>query len=209
MTALDNLLQDKSTFIMDFDGTIADTEPLNFLVIKDLIAREGEVFTEDAFQKIVGKTAFEYMDTINQIYGTNIKVEDVIDDYVDLFRQKAREEALPYFPYIDKLLAQYGDREIVVVSNQFADILDTMLTRWGIRDKFKRIISCPIDKIKKQALYDDTIKYLGVPQHNCVLFEDAQRYIDYGKGVGFVTIGVENKYNKGKIVADYIITGQE
>lgn len=209
MTALDNLLKDKSTFIMDFDGTIADTEPLNFLVIKDLIAREGEVFTEDVFQKIVGKTAFEYMDTLNQIYGTNIKVEDVIGDYVDLFRQKAREVDLPHFAYIDKLLAQYGDRKIVVVSNQFSDILDTMLSRWGIRDKFSRIISCPVDNIKKQTLYDDTVKYLGAAQNECALFEDAQRYIDYGKSVGFVTIGVENKYNKNKISADYIIHGQE
>ena len=209
MSALNNLLQNKSTFIMDFDGTIADTEPLNFVVIRELIAREGGDFTEDVFQSIVGKTPFEYMDTLNQIYGTNIKIEDIITDYVDLFRQKAREVALPYFPYIDKLLAQYGDRQIVVVSNQFDDILDTMLTRWGIRDKFARIISCPVDNIKKQTLYDNTAKYLGVPQNDCALFEDAQRYIDYGKGVGFATIGVENKYNKGKIAADYIIIGQE
>ena len=205
MSKISEILNNKSTFIMDFDGTIADTEPLNYLVIKELVARQGAVFTEDDFEKIVGKSAAEYLEKINEMYGTSLKVEDVADDYVDLFRERARDTELPHYKYVDKMLAKYSDRTIYIVSNQFADVIESMLERWGMMNRFKDVISCPVIKLTKQEMFSDTQKYFHTSVEECVLFEDAQRYLDFGKSVGFYTIGVENKYNFGKISADYII----
>ena len=205
MQDINEILRDKSTFIMDFDGTIADTEPLNYLVIKELVARQGTVFTECDFEKIVGRSAAEYLTEINKILGTTLRLEEVANEYIDLFRQCAHDIALPHYKYIDRLLEQYGDRTIYIVSNQFDDIIESMLKRWGIIDKFKKVVSCPVVKMTKQELFSDTQKFFNAKSRDCVLFEDAQRYLDFGKSIGFDTIGVENRYNLGKITADYII----
>lgn len=205
---LKNLISGKKLLLMDFDGTIADTEPLNFLTLKKLLAMENVDFTEEHFKMMVGKNAFEYLDLINKIFGKNYTAENEGRRYIEMFKDVAHENDIPYFEYIKELLAAFSNTRKVILSNQSDDVIKDLLARWGIDNEFEDVISCFVKKVKKQNYYTNIREFLGVEPNEVVLFEDSQRYLDFGRNAGFSTVGVINRYNNGNLNADVIIKGQ-
>ncbi len=202
------ILSKKDVFLMDFDGTIADTEPLNFLTLKTLLKRDGLEFTDEHFRQMVGKSAFEYLDLINKIFGTHYTTENEGKLYIDTFKEIAHTHALPVFKYIGELLQTFPNKRKIILSNQSDSVIRDILSNCGIVDEFENIVSCFVKQIKKQDYYLNTKEFLNAEPDKIVLFEDSQRYIDNGKSAGFTTIGVTNIYNGGKLKADLIIEGQ-
>ena len=69
--------------------------------------------------------------------------------------------------------------------------------------KFTKLISSYTTS--KFKILDNIKEYIGENSNTCVIFEDAQKYLTYAKNQGFTTVGVEHEFNKGDLVADYII----
>ncbi|MBQ7977835.1 MAG: HAD family phosphatase [Clostridia bacterium] len=203
-----NFLKNKKVFLMDFDGTIADTEPLNYETIRRMLATENIEFTPEHFKAVLGKPATEYADYINKTFNTNYELTDTVAQYVDTYKVVEKEVEIETLEYINKLLATFDDKRYVILSNMFSDVIQNMLNRWGISDKFEEIFSCSNMKIKKKEFYTDVQTYLGVSAQDCVVFEDSQKYINEAHELGFATVGIEHQYNKGKIEADYVIREQ-
>lgn len=203
---LKKILQNKKAIIMDFDGTITNTEPLNFKTWHYLLESQDIDFTENDFKDILGHSVYKILDILEKKYQNfdRNKLIDRVDDYIETFKRLQNESNLQMFDYVKEILENYNDIPKFILSNQIKVLIDNMLTKWKIEDKFIKVYSCLDEKLKKQDFYENAEKYFGVKASDCLLCEDSQIYIDEGKKVGMTTLGIQHNLN-AKLTADYII----
>ena len=199
---LKEILKDKKVLIFDFDGTMLGTERFNYLVHKKNWKKYGIDLTEDGYRDVMGKTVIEIKSSIE----TDVDVDEqtLIDEYINGFLELTKSENLPMFDYFYDLMQSCDGKKLYILSNQSTKIIDSCLQKWGIKDKFEKVISL-IDSIdvKKIDYYRNTEKYFGAPQADCVLFEDTQKNIDDGMLCGIFTVGIKHKFNNP--IADFVV----
>lgn len=201
------LIKSKKVILMDFDGTITDTEPLNYMTWKEILKIFGIDFTKEDFVKIVGLPAEVIADKLGEKYGGGLSRETLvpyIPKYIEVFLDLQKKMNIQIFDYVIDLLKEFVDTPKYIVSNQIVEIINDLLDKWGVRDKFNGIISCLHLNLKKPEIYVNTKQYFNCEPNECVLFEDAPKYLLEGKKNGMATVGIQNCYNKIE-KADYII----
>ena len=200
---LNEVLESKEVLIFDFDGTMTGTEHFNYLVHKKNWKKYGIDLTEDEYKKVMGKTVVDLKERIKDDYG-DINAQVLINEYVNGFLELTKNEDLTMYPFVQQALQNSDGKKIYILSNQSTRIIDACIEKWGIRDKFEKIISLmDLKDLKKIDYYRDTEKYFGAPQADCVLFEDTQKNIDDGMSCGIYTVAVKHQFNNP--VADLII----
>lgn len=200
---LNEILESKKVLIFDFDGTMTDTEHFNYLVHKKNWKKYGIDLTVDEYKAVMGKTVVDLKERIKDGYG-DVDAHTLIDEYINGFLELTKNDSLPMYPYVQQVLKNCDGKKVYILSNQSARIINACLEKWGITNKFDKIISLIDAKdIKKIDYYRDTEKYFGAPQADCVLFEDTQKNIDDGMACGIYTVAIKHQFNNP--VADLII----
>ena len=210
---LNDIIKSKKVILMDFDGTITDTEPLNYLTWVRCLEPYGIEFTKKDFEGIIGHPISEIADYFQNKYPERFDRDEFLGSlpkYIEIFMEIEEEHTVPMFDYVKVLLNDFPNVPKYIVSNQTRPLIDNLLVQWGVQDKFKRVISCMDEKLNKLDIYDQAVEYFGVPANECVLCEDMQKYLNAGKERGMATIGIQHQYNKVES-ADLIIdiTGKE
>lgn len=197
MNGLKDILAEKKVIILDFDGTMTDSEPVNFIVYQRMLAPLGINFTKQDFDDVLGKTIDEIAKVIFSKYEvvTEQMILDSFDTYVEIFNKVQMEMHLPMFKYVKEIL-KYKDIKKYVLSNQIESIISTTLNMWGVKDEFDRILACRTLGKTKEFVYENCEEYFGVKARECVLCEDTQKYLDHAKKCGMTTIGIKHHLNK-------------
>ena len=202
-----DLINAKKVILMDFDGTVADTEPLNYLTWVKCMNDYGLEFNEDYFKKIIGKSLTEIASTLEEIYQSKFSKQDFLNGlpkFIETFKELEQKNDVKIFDYVYDILNNFENTPKYIVSNQSKEIINSVLSKHGIDKKFVKIISCMEEKTNKEKIYENAQQIFNVKPCECLLCEDMDKYIEMGKKFGMATIGVQHKYNK-KIVADYVI----
>ncbi len=202
-----DLINAKKVILMDFDGTVADTEPLNYLTWVKCMNDYGLEFNEDYFKKIIGKSLTEIASTLEEIYQSKFSKQDFLNGlpkFIETFKELEQKNDVKIFDYVYDILNNFENTPKYIVSNQSKEIINSVLSKHGIDKKFVKIISCMEEKTNKEKIYENAEQIFNVKPCECLLCEDMDKYIEMGKKFGMATIGVQHKYNK-KIVADYVI----
>ena len=202
-----DLINAKKVILMDFDGTVADTEPLNYLTWVKCMNDYGLEFNEDYFKKIIGKSLTEIASTLEEIYQSKFSKQDFLNGlpkFIETFKELEQKNDVKIFDYVYDILNNFENTPKYIVSNQSKEIINSVLSKHGIDKKFVKIISCIEEKTNKEKIYENAEQIFNVKPCECLLCEDMDKYIEMGKKFGMATIGVQHKYNK-KIVADYVI----
>ncbi len=200
------LIKDKKVVLMDFDGTIVDTEPLNYITWCRCMSKFNLHFDFEIFKKIIGYPVDQIAEILEKIYNQKISKEEFMKGvpfFVQTFKEVEKEKGIKVLDYVNVLIEDYKDIPKYVVSNQSKELINMTLSKYGLSDKFVGIISCMEEKVNKIDIYNNTLKYFGCLSNECLLCEDAQKYIDAGKALGMSTIGIKHCYNN--ISADYVI----
>lgn len=202
-----DLINAKKVILMDFDGTVADTEPLNYLTWVKCMNDYGLEFNEDYFKKIIGKSLTEIASTLEEIYQSKFSKQDFLNGlpkFIETFKELEQKNDVKIFDYVYDILNNFENTPKYIVSNQSKEIINSVLSKHDIDKKFVKIISCMEEKTNKEKIYENAQQIFNVKPCECLLCEDMDKYIEMGKKFGMATIGVQHKYNK-KIVADYVI----
>ena len=202
-----DLINAKKVILMDFDGTVADTEPLNYLTWVKCMNDYGLEFNEDYFKKIIGKSLTEIASTLEEIYQSKFSKQNFLNGlpkFIETFKELEQKNDVKIFDYVYDILNNFENTPKYIVSNQSKEIINSVLSKHGIDKKFVKIISCMEEKTNKEKIYENAQQIFNVKPCECLLCEDMDKYIEMGKKFGMATIGVQHKYNK-KIVADYVI----
>lgn len=203
---LKEILQGKKAIIMDFDGTITNTEPLNFKTWQVLFKPYNIDFKESDFKDILGHP-IEKIVTIFETKYDNFDSEGLkngINDYIETFKRFQDESDLKMFDYVKELIEEFKGIPKFILSNQTKVLIENMLKKWNVENEFIKIYSCMDEKLKKQDVYKNAENYFGVKAEDCLLCEDSQIYLNSGKENGMTTLGIQHNLNP-KLTADYIL----
>jgi HAD superfamily hydrolase (TIGR01509 family) len=191
--------------VFDFDGVIANSEPLHFRAYKDVLAERGIALTEAAYyDRYLGYDdigAFRAIAT-----DSGVAVSD--DDIADLVARKAvRLEALErdgsvLFPGAREAIARMaGEWPVAIASGALKPEILRVLDHEGLRTYFPIVVSAEDTPASKPdpAPYLLALEQLGAAvtnlgAHECLAIEDSRWGLLSARAAGMRTLAITHTY---------------
>lgn len=203
-----NLIESKKLFIFDLDGTIADTEYLQWQTYNELLKEFNVRLEYDNITKYIGNNDTKIYEMIKTDFSITFNNSDFGDKRGKFYYELVDRYNMVPFEFFYEVM-EYIGIEFCILSSQKIEVIEYLLKRWKVYEKFNKIISVSKGELTKEDILKDTKKYYGHNQENCVLFEDTNKNLALGKKYNIFTVGVEHRYNIDKLVdADIIIVNE-
>ena len=185
--------QHLQAILLDFDGTIVDTEPIWMQTEVEMVAERGGTWTpEDALASAGGtqELAVErMMERVPEVVGT---VEEWVDEMVTRVVARVVETQPAFRPGIAELVAEAraAGVPLAVVTSSPTQMTDAVLPRFE-EGTFGAVITCELPQHLKPhpAPYLMAAEKLGVDIHRCVVIEDSNTGATAGEAAGAVVVG--------------------
>jgi HAD superfamily hydrolase (TIGR01509 family) len=180
----------------DFDGTIADTEPLHHRAQTQLAHAMG--YTDPINHgDFVGKSSRLFWTPILASLGRDEEEYLSLDDQkTELILQMAREDKLPPSDGLLELLAVLDARGIpaAVCTSSTREYADRMLALLGLTDKFAFVIGGDEVTHRKPEpdLYLAALSHFGTEGGASLAVEDSAAGVTSANAAGMGTIGYNN-----------------
>lgn len=216
--------------IFDFDGVLANSEPLHFLAFRDVLATEGVALTEiDYYEKYLG---FDDAGAFRQIGAAGQRTWDA-RHVANLVAKKAeRMEVLlsgvsevPEFDKVadnvsvlfpgaaDAVRRAAAAVPIAIASGALGAEIRHVLNREGLIDYFGAIVGAE-DASKSKPAPDPYLRAIALLNANggrrlepgeCVAIEDSLWGLESARAAGLRTVGVAHTYPADALTADWVI----
>jgi len=186
--------------VWDFDGVLADTEPLHATSYRRMLEDRGLNVAPDFFHELVGSTElqiWERLAELNPELGDGTR-ELLVEERRSLFLEAALAELSPSWIVVTLLPALAGvAASQTVVSNGDADVIGTLLDTWGLSDSLQ--VARRAEGEDKRSL---VVSHCSSP---ALVLEDSAQFLGLARSLGAATVGVVHEYNRGRgIEADIL-----
>ena len=209
--------------VFDFDGVIANSEPLHFRAYKDVLAEDGVALTErDYYTRYLGYEdvgAFRTIAADRDLSWTAGHITTLVA------RKAARLEALErgmsvLFPgAADAIRRAAGAVPIAIASGARGEEIRRVLDRERLSTFFSAIVAAEDTPISKPAP-DPYLRALALLQRGagraiaaagCIAIEDSRWGLESARAAGMRTVAVTNTYEKSALdsAADLVIPSLE
>jgi beta-phosphoglucomutase-like phosphatase (HAD superfamily) len=209
--------------VFDFDGVIANSEPLHFRAYKDVLAEDGVVLTEhDYYGRYLGFDdvgAFTAIAADRGLQWTSSAVTSLVE------RKAVRLEALErgmsvLFPGAALAVRRAAAVvPIAIASGARGEEIRRVLEREQLIAHFSAIVSAEDTSISKPAP-DPYLRALAqlraatrsdIAARACVAIEDSRWGLESARAAGMRTVAVTNTYEKSALdaAADLVIPSLE
>ncbi|MFV0427925.1 MAG: HAD family hydrolase [Arachnia sp.] len=188
--------------LWDFDGVVADTEPLHDQTYQELARRRGHVLEPGYFDAMVGKTEPRiWSELIAQGFpARRDEIDDLARERQAAYLELALETLQPTWvaralvPYFAGLGAQQ-----FIVSNGDPDSQARLLAGWGLADHLN---------IRRREPGEDKLGLLRrLYQPPVIVIEDNAGFLRQARAAGAATIAVRNSFNADQdLPADVIVS---
>jgi beta-phosphoglucomutase len=198
--------------VFDFDGVLADSEPLHLRALQGMLSPLGVMLTaEDYYAKYVGYDdagVFRLLEAEHRWVLDEAKVAALIAQKSRIFDELiARDDVL--FPgavdCLDRLGAKYP---LGIASGALRHEIEHILQRHRLEDRFRFIVASGDTPQGKPAPdpYARAAALHGLPPGACLAIEDSRWGIDAAKTAGLKCIGITTTYRADELPgADAII----
>jgi HAD superfamily hydrolase (TIGR01509 family) len=207
--------------VFDFDGVIADSEPLHFRVYRDVVAQEGVALSEaDYYARYLGFDDVGAFRAISEEHGAAWTLEQI----EDLAARKAvRLEALErdisvLFPgAADAIRRAAAAMPIAIASGARGEEIRRVLAHARLLDCFTAIVAAEDTPVSKPAP-DPYLRALALltascggrlSASECVAIEDSRWGLESARAAGMHTVAVTTTYPAAELTADLTIASLE
>lgn len=210
-------------FLFDFDGLLANTEPLHFAGFREIVALYGVKLSEqDYFKKYVG---LDDRDGFAEIFAdagiTGVDLAEVLPRKANLMQALFRSELQACPGAVDFVLSlkQSGRYELGICSGALRAEVQLGIQSLGIAHCFSDIVTA--DDVAKSKPgpegYQRLVQLLSaraiakgqapISADTCVVLEDTIAGITSGKAAGCITVGVLGTENRATLeqYADVVV----
>ena len=206
--------------VFDFDGVIADSEPLHLRAFQRTLAEEGlTLTTEDYFSRYLGFDDVGVFRTLARDRGvamTDSKVTALVARK-GVHLQEMRRAGEVLFPGAADFIRRAADAvPIAIASGALKHEIEEVLQATGLRSCFTTIVasgdtpeSKPSPAPYRLAFHTlrDQVDGRLVPDR-CVAIEDSQWGLDSARGAGLRCVAVTNSYPASRLTgAELIVDG--
>lgn len=113
----------------------------------------------------------------------------------------------PFKYFLD--ICDKANYEFAILSAQRKPVIDVLLEKWSLSEKFNTIISVSNGDLTKREVLANVKEYYGYENNETVLFEDTNKNLKLAKDNEIAAIGIEHRYNKDMLLsADVIIRNE-
>jgi HAD superfamily hydrolase (TIGR01509 family) len=176
-----------AAIIFDMDGVLVDSEPLGFLAMQRVMARQGVTYTEEDNNEFLGRTTLEECRILKTRYRLGADAGDLTNEYVrilvGLIRDRPRP--MPGVPAVLEQLRLAGYRMALASSADPAVIAENVRSL-GLARFFEAIVSATEVVHGKPApdVFVETARRLGLPAGACLVVEDSRNGLLAAKAAG-------------------------
>jgi beta-phosphoglucomutase len=202
--------------LFDFDGVLADTEPLHFRAFQEVLAEEGLQLNErDYYAKYVGlddKGCFQAVYSDNGRPFTAETIERLIDRKAGIMLTQLKTNHIVY-PGIPQFVTTIAPRyRLAVVSGALRHEIEYSLGVAGIRDLFEEITAAqdvrhgkPDPEGYLHALYQlNRVTPLTAPE--CLVIEDTVQGVHAAHAAGMRCLAISNTLSPNELAQAEAVT---
>jgi beta-phosphoglucomutase-like phosphatase (HAD superfamily) len=204
--ALEAALRAADTVVFDFDGVLADSEPLHMRSYRQLLAAEGGQFDEDTFRSLIGRKEREIWPALA---GPRGDVDSLVARRAQLMLDLTEREQLRLDDRAARML-EWSSGERILLSSGSPLLVDGLLRRWGADTRFGEMrVLGDSPATKPDELRRIVAERRSIPGWRGALVEDSPQMLVLGAEIGLVTVGVVHSLNSVDDVAsaDFVIDG--
>jgi HAD superfamily hydrolase (TIGR01509 family) len=188
-------MADPAAVVFDLDGVLIESEQVWDAAREELVRERGGTWNDDATTDMMGMSSKEWSSYMHDRLGVPMSPEEINDDVVRRVAS-AYEEHLPLLPHaVETVQALAARWRLGVASSSNRPIIELVLERSGVRDRFAVIISSEEVEQGKPApdVYLAVARELDVDPTDCVAIEDSTNGIKAAVAAGMRTIAVPNR----------------
>jgi len=206
--------------VFDFDGVLANSEPLHFAAFRDVLASAGIPLTEqDYYSRYLGFDDVGVFTTVGADRGMTWNARDVAGFVADkALRLEVLERDIPVlFPEAAATIRRTAAAfPIAIASGALGPEIRRVLARAGLLDYFSAIVSAedtpaskpaPDPYIRAVALLAERIDGPELQPSECVAIEDSRWGLESARAAGLRTVALTSSYDASELqsVAELII----
>ena len=207
--------------VFDFDGVIANSEPLHFRGYRDVLAEEGITLSEpDYYARYLGFDdvgAFEAIAEHNRVGWSETHIRNLVA------RKAVRLEALErdvsvLFPGAAAAIRRAAAAvPIGIASGARGEEIRRVLARENLLGWFTTIVAAEDTPVSKPSP-DPYLRALaqlapfvggGLRAHDCIAIEDSRWGLESARAAGMRTVALTTTYSAAELVADATIGSLE
>jgi beta-phosphoglucomutase len=137
-------LRSLQAVVFDFDGVLADTEPLHLRVFQDALGRRGIALTSaDYYERYLGFDDGDVFRTAARDHGLTWdegEISALVRDKSACFRAEAARHPVLFTGVAGRVRAWAAAVPIAIASGAFRDEIEAILGASGLRDLFQVIV---------------------------------------------------------------------
>jgi HAD superfamily hydrolase (TIGR01509 family) len=183
--------------LWDFDGTLADTEPLWIAAEYDLIGQLGGTWSDEHADQLVGNSLLDSGSYIlNAIGRVDLSPAWVVEQLLSNVLDHLRRHPIVWRPGAIELLESFAAAGVpcALVSASYRVLLDAALRQLP-EGTFQ--VSVAGDEVSRgkphPEPYEKACTALGVAAHHCVVLEDSETGCRAGNAAGALVLAVPNR----------------
>jgi beta-phosphoglucomutase len=205
--------------VFDFDGVLANSEPLHFAAFRDVLASASLTLTErDYYARYLGFDDVGVFKAVGADQGRPFAARDVADMVADkAVRLEELERDIPvlFEGAADAIRRAAAAVPIAIASGALGPEIRRVLKRAGLLERFSAIVSAedtpaskpaPDPYVRAVALLAETMSPRLKPDE-CVAIEDSRWGLESARAAGLRTVGVTSSYDADELQpgADLVI----
>ena len=182
--------------LWDFDGTLADTEPLWIAAEYELISSLGFEWSHEHAEQLVGNALIDSGAYILGVIGRpDLTPEWIVDQLLSRVVQALSTQPIPWRPGALELLRSLGEAGVpcALVSASYRVLLDAALAQLPPGSFTTSVAGDEVSQGKPHPEpYETACRKLGVSPRDCVVFEDSSTGASSGNAAGALVLAVPN-----------------
>ena len=209
-----------SAVVFDFDGVIADSEPLHFEGFRRVLARHGVTLAKsDYYAKYLGYDDAGAFRVVLADHGQRFddgRIASLVEEKVTLFPEMLAGQPVIYHgaaACIGRLGAQVP---LAIASGAALDDIEAVLRGTGLRERFRTVVAAEHTPRSKphpdpyrralEILREQGVLSMDAPPRHVVAIEDSVWGLQSARDAGLRTVAVTTSYRAEELgMADLVV----
>ena len=204
--------------VFDFDGVIANSEPLHFRGYRDVLAEEGVTLTEsDYYARYLGFDDVGAFEAIGDRCGaawTAAQIRNLVARKAVRLEALERDVSVLFPGAADAIRRAAAAMPIAIASGARGDEIRRVLAREDLLGLFTAVVAAEDTPVSKPAPdpYLRAVAGLAAAAgprllaRECVAIEDSRWGLESARAAGLRTVAVTSTYEADQLVADLTIS---
>jgi HAD superfamily hydrolase (TIGR01509 family) len=203
--------------VFDFDGVIANSEPLHFLGFRDVLAGEGiELSESEYYARYLGYDdagAFFAVAADRRVRLSSARVVELIARKAVRLEELERDHSVLFPGAADLIRHLAATCPLAIASGAIRPEIERVLDKEGLATYFKTIVAAGETPVSKPAPdpYTRAVTLLSaatgsaIEPRQCVAIEDSRWGLESARAAGLRTIAVTHTYPARALSADAVV----